>query len=203
MKPKRKKDTLSRVNLAQEMRVALVTIDDWTRRGCPVLQSGARGRESKYSLSAVRAWRIYDLESRGQPIDPELLGLEHLNVLRSRIEDAGKHLFWFLFRAGTDILLEDFTEKGMSPQEARRAVGATYYILSIIFENWIVGDRYNKALQADHLGTLDHEFRRMVGSRYIGTSHPPANFDIDDLNVPEPIQKLFAEFVKAKRHKSG
>ena len=61
-KPARSKptDTVNRAALARMMGVSLPTIDDWQRRGCPVVESGDRGRSYSFNVQEVIEWRDVD-----------------------------------------------------------------------------------------------------------------------------------------------
>lgn len=50
------------------------TLDDWVRRGCPVVERGGRGRAWKFNSADVRAWRDEDIreqlsEVKSVPVD--------------------------------------------------------------------------------------------------------------------------------------
>lgn len=55
---------MNRKGLAESFQVSLPTVDEWVRRGCPVEQAGGSGRDYKFSLPSVVAWRVADLQSR-------------------------------------------------------------------------------------------------------------------------------------------
>ena len=91
-------ETINRAELARELGVSLPTIDDWVRRGCPVVSKGEKGRAAKFSLSEVRAWRMKDVARRSYNREELRIlrdsGQEHLNALRLRVEDSAKHFLW-------------------------------------------------------------------------------------------------------------
>jgi phage terminase Nu1 subunit (DNA packaging protein) len=51
---------LNRTQAADVFGVAMTTIDDWVRRGCPVVTRGGRGRSWQFNSADVLAWRLAD-----------------------------------------------------------------------------------------------------------------------------------------------
>jgi phage terminase Nu1 subunit (DNA packaging protein) len=78
-KKKSKGQEVNRADLADINGVSLPTVDEWVRRGCPVVQRGGRGRAWKFNTAEVRSWRDDDI--RAQAIHPEMATKEQL-VLR-------------------------------------------------------------------------------------------------------------------------
>ena len=50
--------TVNRSALADFCGVSMPTVDDWVRRGCPVVERGGRGREWKFNTADVLTWRM-------------------------------------------------------------------------------------------------------------------------------------------------
>jgi len=57
---------LNRTQMADHLGVAMPTLDDWVRRGCPVVERGGRGRSWKFNSAEVRAWRDEDIRAELQ-----------------------------------------------------------------------------------------------------------------------------------------
>lgn len=55
---------VNRSDLAEINGVSMPTIDDWVRRGCPVVQRGGRGRAWQFNTADVRNWREDDKQRR-------------------------------------------------------------------------------------------------------------------------------------------
>lgn len=53
--------TLNRTEMADHLGIAMPTLDDWVRRGCPVVSRGGRGRAWQYNTADVREWRDQDI----------------------------------------------------------------------------------------------------------------------------------------------
>jgi len=54
---------LNRSKMADHLGIAMTTMDDWVKRGCPVISRGGRGVQWKFNSAAVRAWRDADIRS--------------------------------------------------------------------------------------------------------------------------------------------
>jgi len=54
---------LNRSQTADFFGVAMTTIDDWVRRGCPVVERGGRGRPWKFNTAGVHGWRLDDIRN--------------------------------------------------------------------------------------------------------------------------------------------
>lgn len=48
---------VNRSGLSEVFGVSLPTIDEWVRRGCPVVERGGRGRQWQFNTARVRSWR--------------------------------------------------------------------------------------------------------------------------------------------------
>jgi len=55
---------LNRTDMADHLGVAMPTLDDWVRRGCPVVERGGRGRAWQFNSADVRAWRDEDIRNQ-------------------------------------------------------------------------------------------------------------------------------------------
>lgn len=69
-------EVLNRTEMARHLGVAMPTLDEWVRRGCPVVERGGRGRQWKFNSAEVRAWRDEDI--RHQMADTRLASTEEL-----------------------------------------------------------------------------------------------------------------------------
>ncbi|MEX0300961.1 MAG: terminase small subunit [Leisingera sp.] len=63
-KKKSKGREVNRTELAEFNGVSLPTIDEWVRRGCPVVQRGGRGRAWIFNTAEVRSWRDDDIRAQ-------------------------------------------------------------------------------------------------------------------------------------------
>jgi len=54
---------LNRTQLSDVFGVSMPTIDDWVRKGCPVVSRGGRGREWQFNSAEVRGWRDDDIRT--------------------------------------------------------------------------------------------------------------------------------------------
>lgn len=55
---------VNRAELANICGVSLPTIDDWVRRGCPIVSRGGRGKAWEFNTADVQGWRIADEVAR-------------------------------------------------------------------------------------------------------------------------------------------
>ncbi len=60
---------VNRGDMAEIAGVALTTIDEWVRRGCPVVTRGGRGRAWKFNSADVIAWREDDIRSQAKGVE--------------------------------------------------------------------------------------------------------------------------------------
>ena len=198
-------ETINRAELARELGVSLPTIDDWVRRGCPVVSKGEKGRPAKFSLSEVRAWRMKDVARRSYNREELRIlrdsGQEHLNHLRLRVEDSVRHFLWYSFTIASRVLLRDLVEdRGMSEVEAKKMICLFYIYWSHIYEKWLTEDAYNQALKESSGQDLDDEFHDFTLGCYKATSFPPSNFDINkDIQIPEFFHGFMNDWVAAKK----
>ncbi|MBY6056772.1 terminase small subunit [Leisingera daeponensis] len=63
-KKKSRGKEVNRAELAEFNGVSLPTIDEWVRRGCPVVQRGGRGRAWIFNTAEVRSWRDDDIRAQ-------------------------------------------------------------------------------------------------------------------------------------------
>ncbi|AVO37382.1 terminase small subunit [Pukyongiella litopenaei] len=54
---------LNRTQTAALFGIAATTLDDWVRRGCPVVERGSRGKRWTFNSADVHAWREHDIRS--------------------------------------------------------------------------------------------------------------------------------------------
>jgi len=64
---------LNRTQMADHLGIAMPTLDDWVRRGCPVVSRGGRGRQWRFNTADVRAWRDADVRE-------ELAGVKSASI---------------------------------------------------------------------------------------------------------------------------
>ncbi|WP_334061729.1 terminase small subunit [Limimaricola cinnabarinus] len=69
-------EILNRTDMARHLGVAMPTLDDWVRRGCPSVERGGRGRQWKFNTAEVRTWRDEDI--RHQMADTRVASTEEL-----------------------------------------------------------------------------------------------------------------------------
>ena len=197
----------NRAQLAKEFGISLPTVDDWVRRGCPVVSKGGQGRECKFSIRDVRAWRARDIALRYYgPEELDIMresGIEHLNVIRRRVEDSARHFLWYSFSIGSDLMVEHFVETGqMSALDAKKTLAAFYVYWAHIYEKWLTEDAYNHDLKDQYGEDLDDEFHGVTCGQYKASSFPPSNFSIDtDIQIPNFFQHFMDEIVSAKKGK--
>lgn len=58
--------TLNRTEMADYLGIGMPTLDDWVRRGCPVVRRGGRGRAWAFNSADVLAWRESDIRAEAQ-----------------------------------------------------------------------------------------------------------------------------------------
>lgn len=85
---KSKGQVVNRADLANINGVSLPTIDDWVRRGCPVMQRGARGRAWQFNTAEVRNWRDDDIRAQAVEAGPVTKDELILRKLRAETEQA-------------------------------------------------------------------------------------------------------------------
>ena len=198
----------NRTDTAAAMNISMTTLDNWVRRGCPVISRDGRGRNAKFSLVAVRQWRVKDLQ-RSYPahVAEEMarLGREHANALRQRVEGAAAHFLWWSFSHGGPILFEDLhKQEGLTELEAKRYVCFFWLYWIHLFEAWLTGDAYNKNLEQCIGSNLDDEMRTISCGRYKWHSMPPSNFDIDrDTPRPRIVEEYGNDLRKARTRREG
>ncbi len=54
---------LNRAEMAEFCGIALTTLDDWLRRGCPYVQRGSKGKAWVFNSAKVVQWRADDIRS--------------------------------------------------------------------------------------------------------------------------------------------
>ncbi|MFB9149538.1 terminase small subunit [Roseovarius ramblicola] len=57
---------LNRTKMADSLGISMPTLDEWVRRGCPVVTRGGRGRSWQFNSAAVRSWRDDDIRASMQ-----------------------------------------------------------------------------------------------------------------------------------------
>jgi hypothetical protein len=197
-------DRANRAEVAAEFDVSLPTVDDWIRRGCPMISKGDKGRAAEFSLSAVRAWRASDVARQCYSLEELRIlrdsGQEHLNSLRVRVEDSAKHFLWYSFTVGAEPLTEYLRDKqGLDELKAKKAVVSFYLHWAYIYEGWLSNDAYNRALRDSSAKDLDDEFCAVTLGCYKATSFPPSNFDINKVQLPAVIEHYLNEIASARQ----
>lgn len=61
--------TLNRADTADLFGIAKTTLDDWVRRGCPVVQRGSRGKAWQFSSADVSRWREDDIRASALSVE--------------------------------------------------------------------------------------------------------------------------------------
>ncbi len=84
MSRKGRGQVLNRTEMAQHLGIAMPTLDDWVRRGCPVLERGGRGRQWSFNSADVRAWRDEDVQRQALGASPA--SVDELKKRRLRAE---------------------------------------------------------------------------------------------------------------------
>lgn len=82
-------EILNRTEMAHHLGVAMPTLDDWVRRGCPVVQRGGRGRAWQFNSADLRTWRDDDIRrdaSRVEAASNEELKRRKLQAETEQIE---------------------------------------------------------------------------------------------------------------------
>ncbi|MEM5542925.1 terminase small subunit [Sulfitobacter sp. AS92] len=60
----RRGQLLNRTEMADHLGISMPTLDDWIRRGCPVVERGGRGKAWSFNSAEVREWRDDDIRSQ-------------------------------------------------------------------------------------------------------------------------------------------
>ena len=81
---------VNKAELADIMGVAMPTIDDWVRRGCPVTERGGKGKAWVMNTADVRAWRDDDI--RRDAASDEDTSIEELKRRKLRAETVAAEL---------------------------------------------------------------------------------------------------------------
>ena len=189
-----KRTQLSRVKLAEKLGVALPTVDDWVRRGCPCQARGQRGKESEFVLEDVMEWRHADALRRRSK-NPRDYGLEHGNFLRLIAQEtAGSFNADAVLLAPT--IADELTTQGLPRATAIRAAFYVLMLLDCAFEKWLLEDMANKERVAAGVGDFDSLFAQMIPA-YKGTSQPPAAYEEHrDDPLPPTVQNLAQELAR-------
>jgi hypothetical protein len=87
----------------------------------------------------------------------------------------------------------------MAEIEAKKVIVSFYLHVSYIYEFWLNNDAYNRALKDSSGKDLDDEFNGVTLGCYKATSFPPANFDINRIQMPTVIERYLDEIVTAKK----
>ena len=75
---------LNRTQMADHLGIAMPTLDDWVRRGCPVVSRGGRGTQWKFNTADVRAWR--DSDVRAELMDTSTASTDELKRRKLQAE---------------------------------------------------------------------------------------------------------------------
>ena len=81
---------VNKVELSDIFGVAMPTIDDWVRRGCPVVERGGKGRAWVLNTADVRGWRDDDI--RRDAASDEDTTIEELKRRKLRAETVAAEL---------------------------------------------------------------------------------------------------------------
>ncbi len=148
-KPK-EKGVVNRAQLAALMSISLPTVDSWVARGCPVEQTGDRGRSYSFKLADVVGWRIKD-ERRQQGLagmagDASITDPVH-NPLRRLCSDAVESFLHLAYGRGlVEGMVEDLTKLGCEHAAATRFVLGIYQTQRIVLDEWTATDHFDKEL---------------------------------------------------------
>lgn len=75
---------LNRTEMANHLGIAMPTLDEWVRRGCPIVKRGGRGQQWQFNSADVRAWRDEDI--RRDAAGPDDATLDELKKRKLRAE---------------------------------------------------------------------------------------------------------------------
>lgn len=112
---------LSRAAIAAAFDVTPLRITKWTADGMPVVDRGARGRESRYDLRAVVSWYIErELQARGVVGDGEAIDLATERAQLARVH-----------RTLATIKVEAEEKRLLPVEEVRRVVGGAFHAVRV------------------------------------------------------------------------
>lgn len=125
---------VNRTELAEFFGISMPTVDDWIRRGCPVIERGGRGRAWRFNTADVAAWQM-------QRIRDEASGVANAseNELRRRklAAETGKAELEFAMAKGEVAPIRQF-EVAMT--KAFAEVRASLRIIPVRVTRMIVGE---------------------------------------------------------------
>jgi hypothetical protein len=187
-------DTVNRAQLARMMGVSLPTIDDWQRRGCPVAETGGKGRSYGFNVQEVIEWRVKD-ERKRQGLSA--LGGTHAgepihNPLRLLCTDAVRSFMGLAYSEQmVGWMLEDLQKLGGDRLATLQALGQIYTSHFMAFQEWVRGDRFNKQLD----GGMDETVAR--GNRTLRFIPGPLPVEETE-EVPKGMQAMLIELQKLR-----
>ncbi len=82
----------NRTQLADIFGVALSTVDAWRKRGCPVIESGQKGKANKYDTVAVIAWHNGNSEDFDLQAERAKLAIEQTRKTKRENDLAEKEI---------------------------------------------------------------------------------------------------------------
>jgi hypothetical protein len=197
------KNTVNRAQLAKMMSVSLPTIDDWQRRGCPVAETGGKGRSYSFNVQEVIEWRIKDERRRqGLPAAAVVNAPEKLvyNPLRALAHDAAVSYGQYVFCAPmVEDMIKTVREKtGCDEQAAKMTVLSMFTIHWIMLSLWVSEDRFSKELE--HKGDLNFDDQVLrINSRAQFIPGPLPTDKIEDgTYTPKAIEDLCEEMAASQ-----
>lgn len=79
------RNTVNRANCAKIFGVSVKTVSAWVRRGCPIEQKGAKGKEWLFNTPDVFRWHLQNVEGPGEPQGgPDQLKIQPANYDQAR-----------------------------------------------------------------------------------------------------------------------
>lgn len=91
---------LNRTEMAHHLGIGMPTLDDWVRRGCPVVQRGGRGRAWQFNSADLRAWRDDDIRRDVSKVE----AASNDELKRRKLQAETEQLELELARAKADVV---------------------------------------------------------------------------------------------------
>jgi hypothetical protein len=202
--PKTKeKNTVNRAQLAKLMGVSLPTIDDWQRRGCPVAETGGKGRSYGFNVQEVIEWRVKDERRRQGLSAAAVVNASEkpvYNPLRALAHDAAVSYGQYVFcKPIVEDMIRTVREKtGCDERAAKMTVASMFTIHWIVLSTWVIEDRFSKELeQRGDLNFDDQVLRMNSRAQFIPGPLPTDKLE-DGSYTPKAIEDLFEELTGNK-----
>lgn len=91
---------LNRTEMADHLGIGMPTLDDWVRRGCPVITRGGRGVAWKFNSADVRAWRDDDIRRDASHVE----SASNDELKRRKLQAETEQLELDLARAKSEVV---------------------------------------------------------------------------------------------------